>query len=108
MTRTRPALALVAIVAFAITATTGLVTAQSPAAQSPAAPTGLKAIYVSSEPIGVNPFLELIKQGLERAGTEYGVETTVAESSDPAALADNLRFAVEEGHDLIVANSFES
>jgi alkylation response protein AidB-like acyl-CoA dehydrogenase len=39
-------------------------------APSAAAPTGLKAIYVSSEPIGVNPFLQLIKDGLTAAGTE--------------------------------------
>jgi basic membrane protein A len=103
MTRTRRVPALVAVVALAITATTGLVTAQSPAA-----PTGLKATYVSSGPIGVNPFLQLIQQGLERAGTEFGVETSVVESTDAAALADNLRFAVEEGNDLIVANSFDS
>jgi basic membrane protein A len=103
MSRTRPALALVAIVAFAITATTGLV-----AAQSPAAPTGLKATYVSTGPIGINPFLQLIQQGLEQAGTEFGVETSVVESTDLAALADNLRFAVEEGNDLILANSFDS
>jgi basic membrane protein A len=103
MSRTRPALALVAVVAFAVTATTGLV-----AAQSPAAPTGLRATYVSTGPIGINPFLQLIQQGLEQAGTEFGVETSVVESTDLAALADNLRFAVEEGNDLIVANSFDS
>ena len=32
----------------------------------------------------------------------------MVESTDLAALADNLRFAVEEGNDLIVANSFDS
>ena len=77
-------------------------------AQSPAPATGLKATYVSTEPIGVNPFLELIKQGLERGGTDFGVETFVNESADISQLEDNLRAAVEDGNDLIVANSFDS
>jgi len=73
------------------------------AAQDP-----LTATYVSTGPIGVNPFLQLIQQGLEKGGTDFGVTTSVVESTDVAALADNLRFAVEDGHDLIVANSFDS
>lgn len=77
-------------------------------AQSPAAPTGLRAIYVSSEPIGVNPFLQLIKSGLDAGGAEFGVETDTIETADISQLEDNLRAAVEDGHDLIVANSFES
>ena len=68
----------------------------------------LKATYVSTGPIGVNPFLQLIAAGLERGGTEFGVETSVTESTDLAALADNLRFAIEDGNDLIVTNSFDS
>ena len=72
-----PCRALVAVVALAITATTGVV-----AAQSRAAPTGLKATYVSSEPIGVNPFLQLIAEGLTTGGTEFGVETKVIETAD--------------------------
>jgi basic membrane protein A len=103
MSRTKRVTALVVGVALAATATTGLVTAQSPAA-----PTGLKATYVSSEPIGVNPFLQLIAQGLTQGGTEYGVETHVTETSDISQLEDNLRAAIDDGNDLIVANSFES
>ena len=63
---------------------------------------------MSTEPIGVNPFLELIKEGLERGGAEFGVETFVNESADISQLEDNLRAAVEDGNDLIVANSFDS
>jgi basic membrane protein A len=83
----------------------------SPAAaqeSTAAPPTGLRAIYVSSEPIGVNPFLQLIAQGLTEAGVACGVETKVVESPDPATMADNFQAAVDEGWDLIVANSFES
>ncbi len=92
-----------ALAAAAVTALAGTV-----GAQSPAAPTGLTATYVSSEPIGSNPFLQLIAQGLTQGGTEFGVETHVNESADTTALEDNLRAAVEDGNDLIVANSFES
>jgi basic membrane protein A len=77
-------------------------------AQSPAPPTGLKATYVSTTPIGVNPFLALIAEGLERAGAEFGVETSVTETADISQLEDNLRAAIEDGNDLIVANSFDS
>src|SRR6476661_8483294 len=104
--RHRASIALAAAAA-AITALAGVAGAQSPAA-SPAAPTGLKATYVSTGPIGVNPFLQLIEQGLTQGGTESGVETKVIESADISALEDNLRAAVEDGNDLIVANSFDS
>lgn len=87
----------------------GSAAASGSASGSPAAsPTGLKAIYVSTEPIGVNPFLQLIAQGLQEGGTECGVETKVVESPDTSAVADNLRAAVDEGYDLVVANSFDS
>lgn len=71
-------------------------------------PTGLKAAYVSSGPIGVNPFLQLIADGLNAGGTECGVTVKVVESADIASMADNLQAAVDEGNDLIVANSFDS
>lgn len=74
----------------------------------PGSPTGLKAVYVSTGPIGVNPFLQLIANGLEAGGAECGVIVKVVESADIASMADNLQAAVAEGNDLIVANSFDS
>ncbi len=71
-------------------------------------PTGLSAVYVSTGPIGVNPFLQLIQQGLEEGGQECGVETQVVESADVTAMTDNLRAEVDEGNDLVVTNSFDS
>jgi basic membrane protein A len=68
----------------------------------------LTATYVSTGPIGVNPFLQLIQQGLEQGGTEFGVTTNVVESTDVSAIEENLRVAIEDGNDLIVANSFDS
>jgi basic membrane protein A len=97
--------------ALLITGTVALAAALiggSVGAQSPAPATGLKAAYVSTTPIGVNPFLELIAEGLERGGAEFGVETNVIESADISQLEDNLRAVVEDGNDLVVANSFDS
>src|SRR5689334_20820065 len=64
----------------------------------------LKATYVSTGPIGVDQFLSLIKSG--RA--EYNVQTNVVESTDVSQIEENLRFAIEDGNDLIIANSFDS
>ncbi|HYN88838.1 MAG TPA: BMP family ABC transporter substrate-binding protein [Ardenticatenaceae bacterium] len=83
-------------------------TGEQPATEGGAEATGKKATYVSTGPIGVNPFLQLIAEGLERGGEECGVETRVIESTDLAAMEDNLRAAIEEGNDLIVVNSFDS
>src|SRR5689334_20167408 len=68
----------------------------------------LKATYVSTGPIGVDQFLSLIKSGLESGGAEYGVQTNVVESTDVSQIEENLRFAIEDGNDLIIANSFDS
>ena len=73
-----------------------------------ASASGLRAVYVSTGPIGQNPFLELIVEGLEAGGQECGVETQVVESADVTAMEDNLQAAIDEGYDLIVANSFDS
>jgi basic membrane protein A len=84
----------------------------SPSAAPPASPaasaTGLRAVYVSTGPIGQNPFLELIAEGLEAGGAECGVETRVVESADTPTMEDNLQAAIDDGYDLIVANSFDS
>jgi len=76
--------------------------------QPAGSPTGLKAVYVSTEPIGQNPFLQLIGEGLTKGGQECGVQTKVVESADVSSMEDNLRAVVDEGYDLVVANSFDS
>ncbi len=68
----------------------------------------LTATYVSTGPIGVNPFLQLIAEGLTKGGKEFGVTTKVVESADISALEDNLRAEIEAKTDLIVVNSFDS
>jgi basic membrane protein A len=103
-------------------ASRGGAAASSPPAGSPAASasaagesagpaasaTGLRAVYVSTGPIGQNPFLELISEGLETGGTECAVETRVVESADIPSMEDNLQAAIDEGYDLIVTNSFDA
>lgn len=79
---------------------------------SPSSPgasaTGLRVTYISTGPIGQNPFLELIAEGLTAGGTECGVETRVTESADIPTMEDNLQAAIDEDYDLIVVNSFDS
>lgn len=75
---------------------------------APAKQDKLTVTYVSSEPIGVNPFLQLIADGMTRAGKEFDVTTRVVETADPSALEDNLRAEIDAGTTLIIANSFES
>jgi basic membrane protein A len=80
----------------------------SPAASAAASQTGLTATYISTGPIGDNPFLQLIANGLTQAGKDCGVKTSVVESKDVTTMADNFRAAIDDKTDLIVANSFDS
>lgn len=89
------------LTALALVAVFGLSFAQD-------AETELTATYVSTGPIGVNPFLQLIADGLTAAGEEFGVVTRVIESSDLSVLEDNIRAEIDAGTDLIVVNSFDS
>ncbi|HVL54097.1 MAG TPA: BMP family ABC transporter substrate-binding protein [Vitreimonas sp.] len=120
--RRRAAGAAVAITLLAAGCGTGPGDASPTGATSPAAggsptaaatataasPSGLRAVYVSTGPIGQNPFLELIVEGLEAGGSECGVETRVVESADTPTMEDNLQAAIDEGYDLIVTNSFDA
>jgi basic membrane protein A and related proteins len=65
-------------------------------------------IYVSTNPLGTNQFLNLIADGAKAGGKECGATVKVVQSSDPNSLAANLRAAAQAKPDLIVANSFDS
>jgi len=65
-------------------------------------------IYVSTNPLGTNQFLNLIADGAKAGGDECGATVKVVQSNDPNQLAANLRAAVQAKPDLIVANSFDS
>lgn len=124
MSQIRPVLSVLAVLSLALTAcapaapgatpagatpaSAGTPTAGPTAAADPGGETDLEAVYVSTGPIGVNPFLQLIADGLVRGGEDCGVAVRVVESSDETAMADNLRAVVDEDVDLIVTNSFQS
>jgi len=62
---------------------------------------------VLPEKIGVNPFFQLMDDGLKRAGEEFGVTVKTIESTDPASIEQNLRTAVAEKYDLIITATFQ-
>lgn len=106
MVQMRAPISLVAALAIAISACAPGGPDETPAAGDGA--TELEAVYVSTGPIGVNPFLELIADGLRRGGADCGVAVRVIESTDETAMEDNFRAVIDEGVDLIVTNSFQS
>ena len=61
---------------------------------------------VLPEKIGVNAFFTQMVDGLNQAAEDFGVEVKTIESTDPAALEQNLRTAVADGYDLIITSSF--
>ncbi|OUM94389.1 MAG: BMP family ABC transporter substrate-binding protein [Thermobacillus sp. ZCTH02-B1] len=61
---------------------------------------------VLPEKIGVNAFFTQMVDGLNQAAEDFGVEVKTIESTDPAALEQNLRAAVADGYDLIITSSF--
>ena len=40
-------------------------------------------VYVSPDPLGINPFLIMGETGIERAAAQHGAEAQVLESEDP-------------------------
>ncbi|MCM3601877.1 BMP family protein [Robertmurraya korlensis] len=67
-----------------------------------------KIALVLPEKMGVNPFFQQMDEGAKQAAEEFGVELKTIESTDHAAIEENLRVAVAEGYDLIITSSFES
>ncbi len=64
-------------------------------------------VYVSPEPMGVNPFLIMGQTGLERAAEQHGARTMVLESEDPTTRDENVRAAIAEGAALVLVLGFE-
>lgn len=64
-------------------------------------------VYVSPEPLGVNPFLLMGKNGLEAAARKHGADVKVFESEDPTTRRDNLRAAVDAGAALVAVLGFQ-
>ncbi|XEC96397.1 BMP family ABC transporter substrate-binding protein [Paenibacillus tarimensis] len=67
-----------------------------------------KIALVLPEKIGVNPFFQLMDEGLKKAGDEFNVEVRTIESTDPAAFEQNLRATVADNYDLIITATFQA
>lgn len=78
-------------------------------AAAPAAPAPAKKlfVYVSPDPLGVNPFLLMGKAGIEAAAAKHGAEVKIFESEDPTTRRDNLRAAVDAGATLVAVLGFQ-
>jgi basic membrane protein A len=81
---------------------------QTPEQAAPA-PTPAKKlfVYVSPDPVGVNPFLLMGKSGIETAAAKHGAEVKIFESEDPTTRRDNLRAAVDAGATLVTVLGFQ-
>ena len=73
---------------------------------APVAAEGL-FVYVSPDPIGVNPFLQMGQAGTEAAAAQHGAEVRTFESSTATARAENVAAAIDEGATLVVLLGFE-
>ncbi|ASO20214.1 basic membrane protein A [Actinoalloteichus hoggarensis] len=67
---------------------------------------GPSFVLITPNPIGVNDFLRLSVEGVERAAEQHGGTSDVYESSDPASIQQNMAAAVREAPDVIVAVGF--
>ncbi|MCP8967008.1 BMP family protein [Ectobacillus ponti] len=67
-----------------------------------------RVALVLPEKIGVNPFFQQMDEGAKKAAKEFGYDLKTIESTDQAAIEENLRAAVAEKYDLIITSSFES
>jgi len=68
----------------------------------------IKIALVLPEEIGVNPFYELMDEGLKQAGEEFGVTVKTIQSSDVSAFEQNFRTTVADGYDLIITATFNA
>jgi len=74
---------------------------------APPAESTPRFVYVSPDPLGINPFLIMGQRGIEQAAAKHGAEAVVLESEDPTTRAENVRAAVDEGATLVVVLGFE-
>jgi basic membrane protein A len=67
----------------------------------------VKVLFMTEDPIGVNPYFISGVDGLEMAEADFNIETQIVEgNSDPAQNDENLRAAVREDWDLIILMTF--
>jgi len=67
----------------------------------------VKVLFLTEDPIGVNPYFISGQEGLEKAAEDFGVETKIVEcTGDPTNMDENLRATVREDWDLYILISF--
>ena len=92
-------MALILLLATAIFGCGG--SSESPVSSTP------HFVYVSPDPLGINPFLIMGQTGIEAAAAKHGAEAVVLESEDPTTRMENVRAAVDEGATLVGVLGFE-
>lgn len=96
----------ISILLAAMMLLTLLLTACQPAAEEPAGE-AKRVVFMTEDPVGVNPYFISGLDGLERAKNVLGVETKVIEgTSDPTTTEENLRAAVREKYDMYILMTF--
>lgn len=71
-------------------------------------PADKKVAMVLPEKIGVNPFFQLMEEGLQKAGQEFNVKVKTIESADLNAFEQNMRAAIADKYDLIITATFQA
>jgi len=67
----------------------------------------VRVLFMTEDPIGINPYYVSGLDGLEMAEAEFNIETTIIEGTgDPAQNDENVRAVFREGYDLIILMTF--
>jgi basic membrane protein A and related proteins len=69
--------------------------------------TGPSLVLITPEPVGVNPFLQLAVDGVERAAEDAGGEAWIFESQDPTNIQQQMDAAVADAPDVLAVVGFE-
>lgn len=95
--------ATAAVAVLALTACSGGSTGSGDAAPAD----GPKFVYITSDPIGQNAFLQSGKDGIEAVATEFEGTAKTFESKDDATRRSNLEAAIAEAPEVVVMLGFQ-
>jgi basic membrane protein A and related proteins len=68
---------------------------------------GPSLILITPEPVGVNPFLQLAVDGVNKAADDAGGKARIFESQDPTNIQQQMDAAVADGPDVLSVVGFE-
>lgn len=71
------------------------------------AASGPALILITPEPVGVNPFLQLAVDGVNKAANDAGGEARVFESQDPTNIQQQMDAAIADAPDVLAVVGFE-